>query len=80
VSENGLWIKSTTPSLLNRSSTSISNDLYGTEDDDVLWAEQYDKSDTDSDEEGDNMYDDTRTDTTDMFIEEKIIFILNQYC
>ena len=27
-------------------------------EDDVLWAEQYDKSDTDSEVEGDNMYDD----------------------
>ena len=35
---------------------SISNDLGGTEDD-VLWAEQNDKSDTDSEEEGDDMYD-----------------------
>jgi hypothetical protein len=33
-------------------------------EDDVLWAEQYDKSDTDSDEEGDDMHDDTQTDTT----------------
>ena len=33
----------------------ISNDLDGTEDD-VLWTEQYDKSDTD------NMYNDTQTD------------------
>jgi len=39
---------------------SISNDLDGTEDDE-LWAEQYDKSNTDSD-----MYDDTQTDTTDV--------------
>jgi len=30
-------------------------------EDEVLWAEQYDKSDTDSDEEGDNMYDDIMT-------------------
>ena len=37
---------------------SISNDLDDTEDD-VLWTEQQDKSDTDSDEEGDKMYDDT---------------------
>ena len=28
-------------------------------EDDVLWAEQYNKSDTDSKEEGDDMYDDT---------------------
>ena len=36
---------------------SISNDLDGTEDD-VLWDERHDKSDTDSDEKGNNMYDD----------------------
>jgi len=35
---------------------SISNNLDGMEDD-VLWAEQHDKSNTDSDE-GDDMYDD----------------------
>ena len=37
-------------------------------EDDILWDEQYDKSDTDSDEEGDMMYDDmnTQTDTTDV--------------
>jgi len=40
---------------------SISNDLDGMEDG-VLWGEQYDKSDTDSNEEGDDMYDDTLTD------------------
>jgi len=44
---------------------SIINDFDGTEDE-VLWAEQPDKSDIDSDEEGDNMYDDTQTDTTDV--------------
>jgi len=49
---------------------SISNDLDDMEDE-ILWAEQYGKSNTDSDEEGDNMYDDkmyddTRTDTTDV--------------
>ena len=44
---------------------SISNDLDGIEDD-VLWAVQYDKSDTDSDEEGDDMYDDIHTNTTDV--------------
>ena len=44
---------------------SISNDLHGTEDD-VLWAEQYDQSNIDSDEEGEDVYGhgDTRTDTT----------------
>jgi len=31
-------------------------------EDDILWAEQYNKSD----EEGDDMYDDTWTDTTDI--------------
>ena len=35
-------------------------------EDDILWDEQYNKSDTDSDEEGDDMYDDTWTDTTDV--------------
>ena len=35
-------------------------------EDEVLWAEKYDKSDTDSDKEGDKMYDDTWTDTTDV--------------
>ena len=44
---------------------SINNDLDGMEDE-VLWAEQYDKSDTDSDKEGGDMYDDTQTDTTDV--------------
>jgi len=39
---------------------SISNYLDGMEDE-VLWAEQYDKSDTDSDEEGDYMYDNMMT-------------------
>ena len=38
----------------------ISNDLDVTEDD-VLWDEQHDKSDTDSDKEGDEMYDDMMT-------------------
>ena len=37
----------------------ISNDLDGMEDD-VLWAEQHDKSDTDLDEQGDDKYDDTK--------------------
>jgi len=37
---------------------SISNDLDGTEDD-ILWVKQHDKSDTDSKEEGNDMYDDT---------------------
>jgi len=31
-------------------------------EDGILWAEQYDKSDTDKDD----MYDDTQTDTTDV--------------
>jgi len=39
-----------------------SNDLDGTEDD-ILWDEQHDRSDFD--EEGDDMYDDTWTDTID---------------
>jgi len=47
---------------------SISNDLDGTEDD-VLWTEQHDKSDTD--EEGDNMYDDmTQEQIQQMFSKE----------
>jgi len=47
------------PTIITKSfkKCSISNDLDGMEDD-VLWAEQHDKSDTDSDEEGDEMYDD----------------------
>ncbi|KAK2146628.1 hypothetical protein LSH36_594g03053 [Paralvinella palmiformis] len=49
----------------DRKKCSISNDLDGAEDD-VLWAEQYDKSDTDSDEESNDMYNDTRIDTTDV--------------
>ncbi|KAK2156474.1 hypothetical protein LSH36_212g00023 [Paralvinella palmiformis] len=40
--------------------SSVSDDLDGTEDD-VMWAEQYDKSNTDSDEEGNDMYDDMMT-------------------
>ena len=35
-------------------------------EDDVLWAEQHNKSDTDFDKEGDDMYDDTQTNTTDV--------------
>ena len=42
---------------------SIINNLDGTEGD-ILWDQQHDKSD--SDEEGDDMYDDTWTDTTDV--------------
>jgi len=49
VGENGLG--------LNRP---ISNDLDGMEYN-VLWAEQYDKSDTDSKEEGENVYDEMVT-------------------
>jgi len=30
-------------------------------EDDILWDEQHEKSDTDSDEEGDDMYDDIMT-------------------
>ena len=57
----------TDPSIISKSlkKCSISNDLDGTEDD-VLSAEEYDKSDTDSDEEGVDMYDDRHTDTTDV--------------
>ena len=39
---------------------SISNDLDGTEDY-VLWAEQHNKSHTDSNKEGNNMYHDMMT-------------------
>ena len=39
-------------------------------EDDALWAEQYDKSDTDSNEEGNNMYDDVMT-HEQMFSEER---------
>jgi len=48
------------PAIITKSfkKCSISNDFDGTEDD-VLWDEQHDKADTDSDEEGDEMYDDT---------------------
>ena len=54
-------IKLTLPSLPKSfKNCSISNDLDGTEDD-VLWAEQYDRSDTDSKEEGDDMYDEMVT-------------------
>ena len=42
---------------------SISNDLDGREDN-VLWDEQYDRSD--SDKEGNDTYDDTRPDITDV--------------
>ena len=34
--------------------------------DEVMWTEQDDKSDTDSDEDGNKMYDDTQRDTTDV--------------
>jgi len=50
---------------------SISNDLGGMEDD-VLWDEQYDKSDTDSEEESDDMYNEmvTHKQIQQMFSEE----------
>jgi len=50
---------------------SISNDLDGMEDD-VLWAKQYEKSDTDSEEDGDDMYDEmvTHKQIQQMFSEE----------
>ena len=65
VGENGLGSNRTQP-IITKSfkKCSISNDLDGM-DDDVLWAKQYDKSDTDSDE-GDDRCDDTQTDTTDV--------------
>jgi len=43
---------------------------------DVVWAEQYDKLDTDSGEEGDDTYDDTWTDTTDVQWRERWWWIL----
>ena len=61
------WVKtawdSIDPAIISKSfkKCSISNDLDGMEDD-VLWAEQHDKSNTDSDEGGDEMYDDAQTD------------------
>ena len=57
---NTAW-DSIDPAIINK--WSISNDLDGT-DNDVLWDEQHDKSDMDSDKEGDKMYDDTRTNTS----------------
>ena len=50
---------------------SISNDLDGMKDD-VLWAEQHDKSYTDSGEEGGDMYDEmvTHEQLQQMFSEE----------
>jgi len=41
-------------------------------EDDVLWDEQYDESDSDSEKEGDNMYDDmmTHEQIQQMFSEE----------
>jgi len=60
------------PNIITKSfkKCSISNDLDGMEDD-VLWDEQYDKSDTDSAKEGDEMYDDmmTREEIQKMFSE-----------
>jgi len=63
----GKWPGRLDPTIITKlfKKCSISNDLDTTESD-VLWVEQYDKSDTDSDEEGEEMYDDTRTDTTDV--------------
>jgi len=61
------WVKMTwesiNPAIITKSfkNCSISNDLDGTEDD-VLCAEQHDESDTDSDEEGGKIYDDTQID------------------
>jgi len=53
------------PAIITKSfkKCSLSNNLDDMEDD-VLWDEQPDKSD--SEEEGDSMYDDTWTDTTDV--------------
>ena len=58
------------PAIITKSfkKCSISNDLDGTEDD-VFWAEQYDKSNTDSNKWSDNIYDDTQT-NKQMFSEE----------
>ena len=63
------------PTIITKSfkKCTISNDLDldGSEDD-VLGAEQYDKSDTDSNQEGDDMYDDmmTHEQIQQMFSEE----------
>ena len=49
----------------------------------LLWAEQHDKSDTDSDKEGDKMYDDmmTHEQIQQMFNEESDDeAFLNKYC
>ena len=60
------WVKtardSNDPAIITKpfKKCSISNDLDGMEDD-VLWDEQHDKSYTDSDKEGDKMYDDMMT-------------------
>jgi len=62
------WVKmawdSINPSIITKlKKCSISNYLDGMEAD-ILWAEEYDKSD--SDEEGNNIYDDTQTDATNV--------------
>jgi len=60
VGENGLGFYR--PAIISKSfkKCDISNDLDGTEDDE-LWDEHHNKSDTDSVEEGDKMYDDVLT-------------------
>jgi len=60
---------------------SINNDLEGMEDD-VLWDEQHDKSNTVSDKNDDKMYDDMMTyeQIQQMFSEEMNICVLNKYC
>jgi len=48
---------------------------HGTEDE--LWDEHHDKSDTDSDEEGDEMYDDILTHEQIQQISMKIVMMTN---
>ena len=51
-------------------------------EDDVLWDEQHDKSNTVSDKNDDKMYDDMMTyeQIQQMFSEEMNICVLNKYC
>ena len=78
VGENGLGLNGNPPSLPNCSRSALSADLDGTEDI-VLWPEQDDKSDTDSDE-GNNMYDDMMTHEQMFRKESDDDKFLNQYC
>ena len=70
------------PAIITKSfkKCSISNDSDGTEDD-ALWAEQYDKSNTHSNEDGEDMYNDIMThdqiqDMMNVFGFESILLIL----